>query len=117
MHELISATLLIAGLGDAPAPRPPAPAPQQPPANAWPGSDKFTHFGMSYAVAAFAFAASRSAGADADGSLTIAIPVAVAAGVGKEIMDRRRGGPFSGRDLVADALGVAAAFFLLREVR
>lgn len=86
-------------------------------ADAWLGSDKFVHAGMSWAVAAFAYAGLRLAGADGDAGLTIALPVAAAAGVGKELHDRRRGGRFSVRDLVADAVGIGAAYFLLREVR
>lgn len=85
--------------------------------DAWLGSDKFQHFGMSYAVTAFTFAALRTAGADAGPALTAALPVAAAAGVGKEVHDRRRGQIFSLRDLVADGLGIAAAYFFLREVR
>jgi uncharacterized protein YfiM (DUF2279 family) len=98
------------------------PAQQQRPvpveiADAWFGSDKFRHFWMSYATTAFAFAAGRAAGQDTDAALWVAVPVAGAAGLGKEIYDRRTGGIFSVRDLVADALGVAAGYFLLREVR
>lgn len=86
-------------------------------ADRWFGSDKPRHFWVSYAVTAFTFAAAHAAGADTDASLAIALPVAAAAGIGKETYDRRRGGRFSARDLVADALGIAAAYFLLREVR
>jgi uncharacterized protein YfiM (DUF2279 family) len=85
--------------------------------DAWLGSDKFRHFWMSYATTAFSFAAARAAGQDTDAALWVAVPVAGAAGVGKEIFDLRSGGIFSVRDLVADALGVAAGYFLLREVR
>jgi uncharacterized protein YfiM (DUF2279 family) len=86
-------------------------------ADSWLGSDKFVHVGMSWASALFAYAGLRLAGADADTGLTIALPIAGAAGLGKELYDRRRGGRFSVRDLVADAVGVGAAYFLLREVR
>jgi uncharacterized protein YfiM (DUF2279 family) len=85
--------------------------------DAWLGSDKFQHFWLSYATAAFTFAGVRSASGDSGTALWIALPVAAAAGVGKEVHDRRRGGIFSMRDLVADALGIGAAYFLLREVR
>lgn len=85
--------------------------------DAWLGSDKFQHFGMSYAVTAFTFAGLRAVGAEAGPALAAALPVAAAAGVGKEIHDRRRGDIFSVRDLVADGLGIAAAYFFLREVR
>jgi uncharacterized protein YfiM (DUF2279 family) len=88
-----------------------------PAADAWLGSDKFRHFWMSYATAAFTFAGVRAAGRDADTALWVAVPVTVAVGIGKEIHDRHSGGVFSVRDLVADGLGLGAAWFLLREVR
>lgn len=89
----------------------------RPTADAWLGADKFQHFWMSYAVTAFAFGALRAAGADSETALHAAMPVAAVAGIGKEVHDRRRGEIFSLRDLVADGLGIAAAYFLLREVR
>jgi hypothetical protein len=89
----------------------------RPKADAWLGADKFQHFWMSYAVTAFAFGALRAAGADGETALHAALPVAAVAGIGKEVSDRRRGEIFSLRDLVADGLGIAAAYFLLREVR
>jgi uncharacterized protein YfiM (DUF2279 family) len=85
--------------------------------DAWLGADKFQHFWMSFATTAYGFAAARAAGIDTGAALYIAVPVSAAAGVGKEIHDRRRGGIFSVRDLVADGLGIAAAWFILREVR
>lgn len=86
-------------------------------ADAWLGNDKFRHFWMSYATAAFTFAGARAAGRDADTALWVAVPVTAAVGIGKEVYDRRSGGIFSVRDLVADGLGLGAAWFLLREVR
>ncbi|HSJ09075.1 MAG TPA: DUF2279 domain-containing protein [Longimicrobiales bacterium] len=83
----------------------------------WLGADKFQHFWVSFAATSFAFAAAKSAGQDTETALAISIPLAAAAGVGKELYDRRAGTFFSARDLVADALGIAAAFVLLREVR
>jgi uncharacterized protein YfiM (DUF2279 family) len=91
--------------------------PVLPATDAWFGTDKLQHFWMSYATTAFTFAAARAAGLDARAGLAVAVPAAAAAGVGKELLDRKRGGPFSVKDLVADALGVGAAYFLLREVR
>jgi uncharacterized protein YfiM (DUF2279 family) len=83
----------------------------------WLGSDKFRHFLLSYAVTAFTFASLRSAGARSDDALAGGMAGAAVAGLGKEVYDRRRGGIFSGRDLVADAIGITTAYFLLREVR
>ena len=111
MDELVRTAALIVTLMQPPA------LPQEPKPDTWFGSDKGRHFWMSYATTAFTFAAARAAGTDSEPALTIAIPVAAVAGIGKEVYDRRRGERFSVRDLVADALGVAAAYFLLREVR
>jgi hypothetical protein len=86
-------------------------------ADAWLGSDKAQHVLLSYATTVFTFAAVRAVSGDADAALYVALPVAAAAGVGKEVHDLRRGGRFSVRDLVADALGIAGAYFFLREVR
>jgi uncharacterized protein YfiM (DUF2279 family) len=86
-------------------------------ADLWLGSDKFRHFLLSYAVTAFTFASLRSAGIRSDDALAGGIAGAAITGLGKEVYDRRRGGIFSGRDLVADGVGIMTAYFLLREVR
>lgn len=119
MDELIRAALLALTLTQPPpAPIPqPQPVLQQVKEDRWLGPDKFQHFAVSFAVTSFAFAAASAADQDTDVALTIAIPIGAAAGIGKEISDRRRGDIFSARDLVADALGIAAAWVLLREVR
>jgi putative lipoprotein len=83
----------------------------------WLGSDKFRHFLLSYAVTAFTFASLRSGGLRGDDALAGGMAAAAVAGLGKEVYDRRSGGLFSGRDLVADGVGVMTAYFLLREVR
>jgi hypothetical protein len=95
----------------------PSPAAMRGATDAWLGSDKFQHIWMSYATAAFTFAGVRAASGDSGTALWVALPVAAVAGLGKEVHDRRRGGIFSVRDLVADAVGIGAAYFLLREVR
>lgn len=84
--------------------------------DAWLGSDKFTHIAMSFATTSFAFAAASALADDAGDALVIAVPIGAVAGVGKEILDRRRGGVFSLKDLAADAIGVAVAWLMLREV-
>jgi uncharacterized protein YfiM (DUF2279 family) len=86
-------------------------------ADPWLGSDKFRHFLLSYAVTAFTFASLRSGGLRANDALAGGMTAAAMAGLGKEVHDRRRGGLFSGRDLVADGVGIMTAYFLLREVR
>jgi uncharacterized protein YfiM (DUF2279 family) len=126
MYDLPLVVVLLLGTAGGPAPAQveatPAAAQMQQPVpiqvtDAWLGSDKFRHAGMSYAVTAFSYAAARGAGAGRDASLQVAVPVAAVAGIGKEIYDRRQGGIFSVRDLVADAVGIGAAVLLLREVR
>ncbi|MGH7447273.1 MAG: hypothetical protein ACRELT_06915 [Longimicrobiales bacterium] len=100
----------------------PSPAPQvavhvQSPSDRWLGEDKFRHVGASWAAMVFTYAAARSVNDDTDTALAIALPVTAALGIAKEAADHRRGGPFSARDLVADALGAGAAWLFLREVR
>jgi uncharacterized protein YfiM (DUF2279 family) len=131
MSELLLAVLLTAlPLQGRPEPVPPpsdvrptsGPLPDiiwpgSPPADRWLGSDKFQHALLSFAATSFTFAALRSLGMDNRAALPTAMMAAGGAGVGKELHDRRGGGAFSGRDLVADGIGIMTAFFLLREVR
>lgn len=86
-------------------------------ADSWTGEDKFRHAAASWAAMVFTYAAARAVHDDSDTAFAVALPVTAAAGIGKEIVDRRRGGPFSFRDLAADALGAGAAWLFLREVR
>ena len=90
--------------------------PEPAPAVAWPGEDKFRHAAMSWATMAFTYAAARSADVDDGTALAIGAAVTAAAGIGKEVVDVRRGGPFSVGDLIADAVGIAAAWVVLREI-
>jgi uncharacterized protein YfiM (DUF2279 family) len=94
-----------------------APAPVQQVNDAWLGEDKFRHAGASWAAAVFTYAAVRSVHDDGETATAVALPVAAALGIVKELVAYRRGGRFSGRDLVADALGAGAAWLVLREVR
>jgi uncharacterized protein YfiM (DUF2279 family) len=87
------------------------------PADSWTGEDKFRHAAASWAAMVFTYAAARAAHDDSDAAIAIALPVTGAFGVAKEIVDHRRGGPFSFRDLAADALGAGAAWLFLREMR
>lgn len=93
------------------------PAVMQQADDVWLGEDKFRHAGASWAATVFTYAAVRSVHDDGDTAIAVALPVAAALGLVKEVVDHRRGGPFSGRDLVADALGAGAAWLVLREVR
>jgi uncharacterized protein YfiM (DUF2279 family) len=90
--------------------------PPGPPADAWLGEDKFRHFWASYVATSFGFAAAVATDQDRDTALLVGIGAGATAGVAKELYDRGRTF-FSVRDLVADALGIAAAYFMLREVR
>lgn len=136
MHELLQAALVWTALacaqGAACTERAPSSADAAPAANAaradaritaatqrqdpWLGHDKFTHAGASWAATTFTFGAARAAGLSTDDALLIAVPTSLALGVAKELADRRSSF-FSVRDLVADAIGTAAAYFFLREVR
>jgi uncharacterized protein YfiM (DUF2279 family) len=82
----------------------------------WLGEDKFRHFAMSYAITAFAYAGTRTV-LDRDAGISIAIAAGSAAGLLKEFRDRSVGQPFSLRDLVWDAAGVALACVLVRQTR
>lgn len=121
----------IAVPGAPAAPAPPAPSPVvaltlvttqmdaefTQPSDRWPGEDKFRHAGASWAAMVFTYAAARAVHDDSGTAIAVALPVTAALGVAKEFIDRRRGGPFSAGDLVADALGAGVAWLVLREVR
>lgn len=79
----------------------------------WIGVDKVKHFLTSAFVQGAAYATLQAAGADRGVALAGASVVTLSAGVGKEWLDRRRGGGFSGRDLVWDAAGAGAATLVL----
>jgi uncharacterized protein YfiM (DUF2279 family) len=89
----------------------------QQPADRWLGEDKFRHAGASWAAMVFTYAAARAIHDDRRAAIAVALPVTAALGLAKEAVDHRRGGPFSARDLAADALGAGAAWLVLREVR
>jgi uncharacterized protein YfiM (DUF2279 family) len=79
----------------------------------WFGRDKVKHFLVSAFVQSAAYASLQAAGADREGALLGASAATAAVGVAKEAVDRRRGGPFSVRDLTWDAAGAGAATLLL----
>ena len=92
----------------------PAP-PSQPPADAWLGEDKVQHFAASAAVTALAYGGARIVLDEPDDARLAALGAAAVAGLLKEIHDSRRTF-FSVRDLVWDALGMAAGYFWIREI-
>lgn len=79
----------------------------------WLGVDKVQHFAMAYGTAMFGYGVLRGAGASHDNAKAAALAGSLAAGLGKELYDRARGGPFSLKDLAWDALGTLAAWSLL----
>jgi hypothetical protein len=91
--------------------------PRQSTGDAWFAPDKLQHFTLSYGVTAFAFAGAQLVGAEGDTRLRIAAGTGLLAGIAKEIADVSRGAPFSVKDLLYDALGVATAVAILRKVR
>ena len=109
------ALLFVVFFGGAPQ-RPPTPAPRQPaaaPADRWLGRDKVKHFLTSAFVQSVAYASLQAAGAERGAALAGASVATMGAGGAKEVADRRRGGPFSVRDLTWDAAGAGAATLLL----
>ena len=83
------------------------------PGDGWFSRDKLKHFLVSAFAQSATYATLQAAGADRSTALVGATAVTLTIGIGKETVDRRRGGRFSGRDLVWDAAGAGAATLLL----
>lgn len=79
----------------------------------WFGIDKVKHFLVSAFIQSVSFAALETAGADRRSALVGASGVTMGVGLAREWHDRRRGGPFSIRDLTWDAAGAGAASLIL----
>ena len=94
------------------------PAPEAPrvPEDAWLAEDKLQHFTVSAAATAMGYGGARFV-LDADEALVTAGAVALGLGIAKELVDVRRGGPFSLKDLVWDAAGVALGLTLANGIR
>jgi uncharacterized protein YfiM (DUF2279 family) len=117
MSAFVIAAALVLGAGDPPPSATPTPTPL--PAvstDRWLAEDKLRHFTMSFAVTQMAYGAARVA-LDPDPAAASAVGLAAILGVGKELVDRRAGGPFSARDLVWDAAGIALGLVLVLEIR
>ena len=114
---IAAAAALVLALAQPPAValpvRLPAPARQLAPRDRWLGVDKAKHFLLAGFVQSVGFAAATRAGAGRASALAAAGAVTAAVSIGKEVRDRRVGGPFSTRDLVWDAAGAAASTALL----
>lgn len=77
----------------------------------WYGEDKVRHLGASAAITAIGYGGSRVV-FGVDESIGVAIGVAAVAGLLRELHDGR----FSYKDLVWDAVGIAAGYFWIREI-
>jgi uncharacterized protein YfiM (DUF2279 family) len=71
--------------------------------------DKFKHAGMSFAITSFSYAATENKAA--------AVSAAVTAGLLKELYDRRHKRPFSVKDLMWDAAGIALGYVMIKQVK
>jgi uncharacterized protein YfiM (DUF2279 family) len=78
-------------------------------ADRWTGRDKLLHFAAAAAIQSLAYAALRRDEASRTRALWGATAVTAAVSIGKEVVDQRRGGTFSGRDLAWDAGGAGVA--------
>lgn len=90
---------------------------QDAPRDRWFGADKVKHFLTSAFVQGATYATLQAAGAEHGPALAGASAVTLSVGVGKEWLDRRRGGAFSGRDLAWDAAGAGAVTLVLVRTR
>lgn len=73
------------------------------------GEDKFKHAGMSFAITSFAYGATENK--------TAAVSAAITAGLLKEVYDRRHKKPFSAKDLLWDAAGIALGYVMIKQVK
>lgn len=82
-------------------------------ADPWFGTDKVKHFLLSFFVQSVAYSTLRATNVGHRSSLLGSGAFTIGVGLGKELVDRRRTGLFSPRDLTWDAAGVGAASLLL----
>lgn len=83
----------------------------------WFASDKVKHLAISSFAYGVSFATLQYARAESSTLTRGAVAGAAFAGIGKEFLDRRRGGRFSARDLVWDGAGALLAGLLMRHTR
>ncbi len=84
------------------------------PPDRWFGADKLKHFVVSALAQSVAFGALQYAGASHRVAVGGSLAAGATLGLGRELHDRRVGGPFSVRDLTWDAAGLAAATLVVR---
>ncbi|MFO7260004.1 MAG: hypothetical protein DIU52_002535 [bacterium] len=83
----------------------------------WFAQDKLLHFTASFGGFNLAYGALRTAQLGREPAMIGAAAIAGVAGVWKEWRDRRRGGPFSARDLAWDVIGIAAGVAVAANTR
>lgn len=83
----------------------------------WLGADKVKHFLLAAFVNGVTHAALQTARVGPDGARLGGAGATVVFSVGKEVLDRRSGKPFSVRDLAWDAAGGLSSAALMRRVR
>lgn len=81
----------------------------------WIAEDKVQHLAMSFAATGMAYGGGRLA-LDPTPARSMAAGVGLALGIGKELVDARRGGPFSLKDLAWDAAGVALGYVFVQRI-
>lgn len=86
------------------------------PDDRWIAEDKLRHFALSFAATQMGYGGTRFA-LEPEPAVLLAAAGALGLGIGKEVRDVRRGGPFSLKDLAWDAAGVALGVLLVRRVR
>lgn len=86
------------------------------PPDPWLAEDKIQHFTVSAAATTIGYGGASLA-LERDAALVAAGATALGLGVAKEVWDVRAGGPFSLKDLVWDAAGVALALTLVNRIR
>lgn len=89
-------------------------AADRPSTDRWLGTDKLEHYAASAAVQATAYSAFRSMHLSKGRSLAAATATTLAVGLGKELIDRRRGFTISAKDLAWDVAGTSSMFEWLR---
>lgn len=105
---------VVLGVLVACAPPPPSALPA-PPGDRWIAEDKARHFAMSFAATSMTYGAARVV-LEPEPARTTAAGVAVLLGIGKELFDVHRGGPFSFKDLAWDAAGVALGYTFVQRI-
>lgn len=83
----------------------------------WFAQDKLLHFTASFGGFNLAYGALRTVQLGREPAMIGAAAVVGAAGLWKEWRDRRRGGPFSARDLAWDGLGILAGLAVAANTR